>query len=464
MTVRRRDPNSKAHVYNHLPVTLFPSPVNRQCFNEAIAIQIPINQMMNKIGNDTAFVEEVLGDLIKVDDFTEKLLNISQTVRKEGQAAEHALGIFRSDYIIDSHNVMKQVEVNAISVSFAGLAPSVADFHRYTLQNFQNLPSSVIEQMLPENSSLKDVAQALVDAHAVYGKAEAAILVVVEEEVVNIMDQKLIEWTVKKANSDIKLFRRTFHQLDAATCLGPNKELLLRVQGHLNTVETVELAVVYFRTAYAPADFVYENAWSVRLLLERSKAIKCPAIHFQLAGVKKFQSVLCSQDILARYIEPSEPAMVAKVWNTFAQFYPANQSSLALATASPSAYVLKPNREGGGNNYFDAEIPEMLQSIVGTEQEDAYTLMEYINQPPMSGLILRPDVPLEAQHQAGAQIKTELGVYGTILSSNSTSGGGGVVVFNRNAGHLLRAKAATSNETGIMAGAGAIDSPWLVDN
>lgn len=415
--------------------------------------------MMNKIGHDVAFLESVLGDLVKVDDFTEKLLNISQTVRKEGNAAEHELGIFRSDYIIDARNVMKQVEVNAISVGFAGLAPAVAEFHRYTLHNFKNLPTETIDRMLPANSSLDEVAQALLDAHALYGKIEAAIVVVIEEDVVNIMDQKLIEWTVKKKNSNVKLFRRTFRQLDSTLYLGPNKELLLKVQNHQNTTETIELSIVYFRTAYAPLDFAYENAWKVRLLLERSRAIKCPSIQFQLAGVKKFQSVLCNQNILEGYIEPADPTTVAKVWNTFAQFYPANESSLKMASANPSAYVLKPNREGGGNNYFNEEIVEMLQSIVHTDQEDAYTLMEYINQPPLNGLILRPDVPLEEQYQKNAQVKTELGIYGTILTSTS-----GDVVFNRNAGHLLRAKAASSNETGIMAGAGAIDSPCLVDN
>lgn len=420
---------------------------------------MPINQMMNKIGHDVPFLESVLGDLVKVDDFTQKLLTISQTVSKEGNAAEHELGIFRSDYIIDARNVMKQVEVNAISVSFAGLAPGVADFHRYTLQNFKNIPTETIDEMLPANSSLDEVARALVDAHAVYGKSDAAILVVIEEEVVNIMDQKLIEWTIKKKNSNVKLFRRTFRQLDATLSLGPNKELLMKVQSHLNTTETVELSIVYFRTAYAPLDFAYENAWNVRLLLERSRAIKCPSIQFQLAGVKKFQSVLCNKSILERYIEPVDPTTVVKVWNTFAQFYPANEFSLQMATANPSSYVLKPNREGGGNNYFNEEIVQMLKSIVDTEQEDAYTLMEYINQAPLNGLILRPDVSLEEQYQNKAQIKTELGIYGTILTSTS-----GNVIFNRNAGHLLRAKAASSNETGIMAGAGAIDSPWLVDN
>ncbi len=315
LTVRRRDPNTKAQVYNFLPVTLFPSPVNKHRFYEAIDIQKPINLMMDKIGNDNAFVEKVLSDLVKVDDFTEKLLNISRTVRKEGNAAEHALGIFRSDYIIDANNLMKQVEVNAISVSFAGLAPNVSDFHRYTLQNFKNLTTQTIDEMLPKNSSLEDVAQALVDAHAIYGKHEAAILVVIEEVVINILDQKLIEWTIKKKNSNIKIFRRTFRELDSVISLGPNKELFLHVQGYQNTIETIELSVVYFRTAYAPVDFAYENAWEVRLLLERSKAIKCPAIHFQLAGVKKFQSVLCDQSILEQYIEPSDPTMVAKVDN-----------------------------------------------------------------------------------------------------------------------------------------------------
>lgn len=52
-----------------------------------------------------------------------------------------------------------------------------------------------------------------------------------------------------------------------------------------------EVAVCYFRMGYTPKDFQGEDDWKSRLLLERSKAIKCPNVYYHLAGTKKVQQV-----------------------------------------------------------------------------------------------------------------------------------------------------------------------------
>lgn len=48
-----------------------------------------------------------------------------------------------------------------------------------------------------------------------------------------------------------------------------------------------EVSVVYFRAGYTPADYPSEEAWRARLLVERSAALKCPTLGYQLAGTKK---------------------------------------------------------------------------------------------------------------------------------------------------------------------------------
>ena len=52
-----------------------------------------------------------------------------------------------------------------------------------------------------------------------------------------------------------------------------------------------EVSVCYFRAGYTPNDFHDEKDWDSRLLLERSKAIKCPNVYYHLAGTKKVQQV-----------------------------------------------------------------------------------------------------------------------------------------------------------------------------
>lgn len=49
----------------------------------------------------------------------------------------------------------------------------------------------------------------------------------------------------------------------------------------------MEVAVVYYRSGYQLEAYPSEKEWDVRLLLERSQAIKCPSIHYHLAGTKK---------------------------------------------------------------------------------------------------------------------------------------------------------------------------------
>lgn len=48
-----------------------------------------------------------------------------------------------------------------------------------------------------------------------------------------------------------------------------------------------KVAVVYYRAGYSPDHYHGEAEWSARLMIERSKAIKCPNIQYHLAGTKK---------------------------------------------------------------------------------------------------------------------------------------------------------------------------------
>lgn len=52
---------------------------------------------------------------------------------------------------------------------------------------------------------------------------------------------------------------------------------------------------------------------------------------------------------------------------------------------------------------------------------------------------------------------SELGIYGTFVRRGER------VLLNREAGHLVRTKAATSDEGGVAAGFAVLDSPYLVD-
>lgn len=81
----------------------------------------------------------------------------------------------------------------------------------------------------------------------------------------------------------------------------------------------LEVAVVYQRSCYVPADFEDNEAWRCRLMLERSKAIVCPSAGYHLAGTKKVQQVLAQPGVVERFITDANAA--ERIRATFAAQY-----------------------------------------------------------------------------------------------------------------------------------------------
>ena len=56
-----------------------------------------------------------------------------------------------------------------------------------------------------------------------------------------------------------------------------------------------------------------------RLDMERSKVIKCPSVHYQLAGCKKIQQALSAPGSLERFID--DTSILERIRSTFAGQY-----------------------------------------------------------------------------------------------------------------------------------------------
>ena len=80
-----------------------------------------------------------------------------------------------------------------------------------------------------------------------------------------------------------------------------------------------------------------------------------------------------------------------------------------LAVTNPEEYVLKPQREGGGNNIFRSRITKFLESVQDEGDYTAYILMELIRPPTRMNFIVR-DARLR-----GEEVVSELGIFGTIM-------------------------------------------------
>lgn len=73
---------------------------------------------------------------------------------------------------------------------------------------------------------------------------------------------------------------------------------------------------------------------------------------------------------------------------------------------------MKPQREGGGNNIYGADIRVALEKFSNSSERSAYILMERIQPPLCPGYIVRPG-------QSGlpllSKLVSELGIFGVII-------------------------------------------------
>ena len=60
------------------------------------------------------------------------------------------------------------------------------------------------------------------------------------------------------------------------------------------------------------------------------------------------------------------------------------------AIANPERFVLKPQREGGGNNVYGEDIKPFLENIESSQERNAYILMDRIQPPVTKNYMVSP--------------------------------------------------------------------------
>ncbi|KAK8088781.1 glutathione synthetase [Apiospora hydei] len=474
-----------------VPVTIFPSPFPQICYDQGKVAQKAYNELYAAISQDEEFLAQIVKNIGDSDDFITELWKVHLKVKEEGYAQHLSLGLFRSDYMVhqttpEADPQIKQVEFNTIASSFGGLSYQTSALHKYLAINEYALLEQPISQgqlTLPTNLSARGLAAGIKQAFIAYGHSATphpkCVIFLVQDGERNVYDQRHLEYEVQAPPSTIPVFRLPFSQIKQQTHLaeGDGRQLLFsppQLPKH-----TFEVAVVYMRSGYGPGDYPDASAWEARYHIERSAAIKCPSVLTQVAGTKKVQQVLATPpsdpmsepSILRRFIGSDDGRntrrihhaddTIAALQRTFTNIYPLDNSTagqkaraIALDEDRCQSYVLKPQREGGGNNIYRSAIPGFLKSMPEAHW-GAYILMELITPPPVHNTILR----LGKLEQGG--VICELGIYGTCLWDQREKQGHGIVM-NEQSGYLLRTKGDKSEEGGVAAGFGCMDSCALV--
>ncbi|CAI9102306.1 OLC1v1000553C2 [Oldenlandia corymbosa var. corymbosa] len=408
----------------HAPFALLPMSFPETHWKQACEVAPIFNELVDRVSLDGEFLQKSLSRTKKVDAFTSRLLDIHSKMLEINKKEDIRLGLHRSDYMLDEETKsLLQIELNTISSSFPGLSCRVSELHRMLLHQYKE-HLLLDPERIPINNAVNGFADALAKAWKEYDNPRAVILFVVQPEERNMYDQ---HWLA---------------EVDAVGELQADGTLLVGGEA---------VAVIYFRAGYAPTDYPSELEWKARLLMEQSSAVKSPSISYHLAGTKKIQQELAKPGVLERFVENKDD--ITKLRKCFAGLWSLDESHIVNdAIERPGLYVMKPQREGGGNNIYGDDVKESLLRLqqAGNEEDAAYILMQRIFPAQSPAILMREG----ASHRE--QTVSELGVYGAYLRIKEK------IVVNNSPGYLMRTKVSSSNEGGVAAGFAVLDSIYLV--
>ena len=186
-------------------------------------------------------------------------------------------------------------------------------------------------------------------------------------------------------------------------------------------------------------------------------AIKCPTIPLQLAGGKKVQEVLTRPGELEKFFGKEQGEDVKEMRDSWMGIWGLDdEAGFIKAQTDFQNLVLKPQREGGGNNVYHTFIPSFLQTLPRKERE-AWIVMELISVPSsVQGYLVRAGAGNGAVR---GEVVSELGIFGWSLF-----GGENGVMKEKEVGWLMRTKGKESDEGGVAAGFSVLDSLVLIDD
>ena len=261
----------------------------------------------------------------------------------------------------------------------------------------------------------------------------------------NVLDQ--FSPQAQLIDRGVKYVRYSFTEME--TLLQVDKET------GIATILGKEVALFYFRDGYMPHHYIGE-AWRVREQIELSRSIKCPDVTLQILNMKYFQWVLNQQSTWQRYGFSDEDFNNCKesfcpIYR-FSDFKEDKQTMIDHIEKNGGFgnWVLKPQREGGANNYFGEHIKEQIDKL-SVKELNAFILMERIQANTHIG------IQCDWKQLHVREVIDEIGFFRFTLSDNDKLNETGV------GGTLVRSKVLGTDEGGVGMGFSVINSICLTD-
>ena len=405
-----------------IPCVIFPSPIVKSFFEKIEFYQIAFNKIFDKLSRDQQFLEEILTPLSESDEFIKKNLEISKKAHEFPQKQKIQLNIYRNDFMVDKiKKFIYQTEFNTIAVTMATFSDEMKRFFTYFSKKYPEffdrfLNKNDREVLIEKSDSIPNFVDSIIEGIKLFNEnyKETLIIFVVQENEKNIYDQRSIENDLYN-RFNIKSRRLTLNEIAKNCEFDENKNIKF---------ENKIISLFYFRSCYTEKDFIDEESWKGREMIELSTAIKVPNINSFLTTFKVFQYYLTKPEILKKFCP--EELISNDIIRFFMKIYYVRDMNLeeqkelyAKIMENLNGFVIKPQKEGGKNNFYGEEI-----------KNDELVFEKVVS---------------------------EFSVYGVILSDEEK------YYLNKSVGFLVRSKEASQNEGGIMAGVAAIDIPFLID-
>lgn len=422
----------------HLPCSLTPWKAPREFVRETEELTPLYTDLYHRVAQDDDFLHRELESTRVADEFVEHLF---RAMSKES-TTKPSLYLNRNDTMpaVDAEGGVwpKQVEMNLMASALAEASSVVFRMHRFLSQHDS--------LRFRENWGGRGLAQALAEGYRKLN-ADGLILLLIPIGEVSVFDQRITEARLVEEHG-LKTMRASLEELGEEGVIRGG-DLFFRGK---------KVSIAYFRTGYGPHHYTRESAWTARELLEASSAVSVPSARTQLANTKLIQLVLSEVSALERFVDSETARRLARSCVAFTKLDRPYTDASGVeklgrdhALANPDDWVLKPHREGGGNNFFGTNLVAELKSM-SQEKADAYILMEKIRQQPFQSVRMVEGRPIPCT------CFTELGFFGTAYYEGPQS----VATFNRAQGYLLRTKDESMDEGLVLGGFSFLDT--LVDS
>ena len=445
---------SKKGGVSHVPIMLTPSPLPKNIYDKIFFYQIAFNKVINKLSNDQKFLEEILTPIAEKDEFVRKNLEISKKLVNYEHKQKIKLGIFRNDYLFDKvQNFLLFTEYNTIASSMGTFTDRLKKFYSHFSEKYPDVFKKYKEKTIPIEGfdNVDKFTEAMVEGIKLgfpQQYKDSIIVFVIQKNETNLFDQySLSDELYNKYKISSK--RLTLNEI--------KQKCVQDEQGNL-TINGKLISMFYFRAAYCESDYPDEESWQGRELIELSTAIKIPDINTFLTTFKIFQYELSKPQIMMHYCQ--NDLIINDILRFFGGIYylrdmdtEKQKELLSQVKSNPNLYILKPNREGGGNNIAGDKLKELIPEE-GSEPSDLLknsVIVEKIDAAVHESIVLRNE-EIKIQNSI-----SEFSIYGIILTNENT------IHINKSVSFLVRTKNKDEIEGGIMEGAGAVDLPCLLD-